>query len=398
VDDSDHLSNKRVRTTGEILYSHLQPVIRKFVKSVGGKLSVLNLENPIKITDLVNFKMLDNAVKSFFATSQLSQFLDQINPLSEIEHKRRITALGPGGLKRETAKFEVRDVHPSHYGRICPIETPEGQNIGLVVHQALHSRINAEGFLETPALRIFREVEAKKSELVNRIADRDIFELDAKGNPTTKLIVAEDAYITDKAAAVIEQFYGKLKLSVKVKPFFTNAIEYISPEMDEHSVIADATSPIDEFNNIRAKRVAARHYTEMETFHINDVTHMDVNLSQIFSPNVSVIPFVDHNDAVRASIATSQQRQALPLLKNTSPLVGTGQEREIVRMTNAVVLAEEDGEVIYVDGKRVKVKYKAGTKEYVLITFLKSNHKTAIVQVPCVHLGQKVKKGDLLAE
>jgi DNA-directed RNA polymerase subunit beta len=226
-------------------------------------------------------------------------------------------------LKRETAKFEVRDVHPSHYGRICPIETPEGQNIGLVVHQALYSRINAEGFLETPALKIFREVDAKKSQLVNKIADRDIFELGAAGKETKKLIVAEDTYINEKAAEAIEKHYGKAKMPIRVKPFFTDEIEYISPEMDEKTVIADATSPIDEFNNIRAKRVAARHYTEMETFHINDVTHMDVNLSQIFSPNVSIIPFVDHNDAVRASVATSQQRQALPLLKNDAPYVGT---------------------------------------------------------------------------
>lgn len=398
VDDSDHLSNKRVRTTGEILFSHLQPVMRKFVKSVGGKLSVLNLENPIKITDLVNFKMLDNAIKSFFATSQLSQFLDQINPLSEIEHKRRITALGPGGLKRETAKFEVRDVHTSHYGRICPIETPEGQNIGLVVHQALYCKINEEGFLETPALKIFREVDPKKDQLVNRIAHRDIYELDVKGNPSKKIIIKEDEYIDEKAASAIEKSYGKHKKPVIVKPFFTEEIEYISPEMDEKTVIADATSPIDEFHNIKANRVAARHFTEMETFHINDVTHMDVNLSQIFSPNVSIIPFVDHNDAVRASVATSQQRQALPLLKNDAPLVGTGQEREIAKMTNAVILAEGDGEVIYVDAKRVKVKYKSGAKEYELITFLKSNHKTAIVQKPTVALGQKVKKGDLLAE
>lgn len=289
-------------------------------------------------------------------------------------------------------------MHASHYGRICPIETPEGQNIGLVVHQALYSRINTEGFLETPALKIFREVDAKKEQLINRIADRDIFELDAKGNPTKKLIIAEDEYIDEKKAATIEKFYGKLKQPMKVKPFFTSEIEYISPEMDEKTVIADATSPIDEYNNIRAKRVAARHFTEMETFHINDVTHMDVNLSQIFSPNVSIIPFVDHNDAVRASVATSQQRQALPLLKNDAPLVGTGQEREIVRMTNAVVLAEDTGEIMYVDGKRIKVKYKSGTKEYELTTFLKSNHKTAITQIPRVSLGQKVKKGDLLAE
>ena len=233
TDDSDHLSNKRVRTMGEILYSHLQPVMRKFVKSVRGKLSVLNMENPLKITDLVNFKMIDNSIKSFFATSQLSQFLDQINPLSEIEHKRRITALGPGGLKRETAKFEVRDVHPSHYGRICPIETPEGQNIGLVIYQSLYSRINDEGFLETPALKIFREVEPKAESLFGRIAHRDIYELDAKGNPSKKVIIKENEVIDEKIAAALEKAYGKLKKPIAVKPFFTGEIEYISPEMDE---------------------------------------------------------------------------------------------------------------------------------------------------------------------
>lgn len=398
VDDSDHLSNKRVRTMGEILYSHLQPVMRKFVKSVRGKLSVLNMENPLKITDLVNFKMIDNSIKSFFATSQLSQFLDQINPLSEIEHKRRITALGPGGLKRETAKFEVRDVHPSHYGRICPIETPEGQNIGLVIYQSLYSRINDEGFLETPALKIFREVEPKAEALIGRIAHRDIFELDAKGNPTKKVIIKENEVIDEKIASSLEKYYGKLKKPIAVKPFFTGEVEYISPEMDEKVVIADATTPLDEHNNILSTRVAARHFSEMETFHVNDITHMDVNLSQIFSPNTSLIPFVDHNDAVRASVATNQQRQALPLLKNDAPLVGTGLERDIVRMTHAVIKAEADGEVIYVDGWTVKVKYKDGTKEYHLTTFVRSNHKTCITQVPCVDLGQKVKKWDLLAE
>lgn len=396
VDDSDHLSNKRVRITGEILYSHLQPIMRKFVKSVWWKLSVLNLDNPIKITDLVNFKMLDTAIKSFFATNQLSQFLDQINPLGELENKRRISALWPGWLKRETAKFEVRDVHPSHYGRICPIETPEWQNIGLITHQALYSRLNTEWFLETPALKLFRTVDAKKDQLINRIADRDIFELDSKWNQTKKLIIWEDQYIDAKSAELIEKFYKNKP--IKVKPFFLDEIEYISPEMDEKTIIADATSPIDEFNNIKAKRVAARHYIDMETYHINDITHMDINLSQIFSPNVNVIPFVDHNDAVRASIATSQQRQAIPLLKNSAPLVATGQERSIIRMTNAVILAEENGEVIYVDWKRIKIKYKSGTKEYELTTFLKSNDKTVILQTPRVGLWQIVEKWDLLAD
>jgi len=173
-DDIDHLANRRIRGMGETLYAHLTPVMRKFVKSVRGKLSILNTEDQIKLTSLANFKIIDNSMKSFFATSQLSQFLDQINPLAEIEHKRRITALGPGGLKRETATFEVRDVHQSHYGRICPIETPEGQNIGLVVHQALYSKINEYGFVETPAIKIARELPAVAAQLINRIADIDI--------------------------------------------------------------------------------------------------------------------------------------------------------------------------------------------------------------------------------
>jgi len=398
TDDSDHLSNKRIRTMGEILFAHLQPVMRKFVKSIKGKLSILNAENPIKITDLVNFKIVDNAIKSFFATSQLSQFLDQINPLAEIEHKRRITALGPGGLKRETAKFEVRDVHPSHYGRICPIETPEGQNIGLVIYQSLYSKVNDEGFLETPALKIIREVPAKVESLVNRIAHRDIFELDAKGNPTSKIIIKEDHYIDEAVAKTLEKVYGKLGKSIHVKPFFTDVVEYISPELDEKCIIADATTPMDPYNNMVEARIAARHFNEMGMFHIGDITHIDVNPSQIFSPNTSVIPFVNHNDAVRAAVATNQQRQALPLIKQEAPLVGTGLEKDIVQMTHAVIKADADGEVIYVDGKRIKIKYKAGIKEYPLQVFVRSNQKTCINQIPRVALGQKVVEGDLLAE
>jgi len=397
VDDSDHLSNKRIRTTWEILYSHLGPVMRKFVKSVKWKLSVLNMENTLKITDLVNFKIIDNSIKSFFATSQLSQFLDQINPLSELEHKRRITALGPGGLKRETAKFEVRDVHPSHYGRICPIETPEWQNIGLVIYQSLYSRINAEWFLETPAFKIAKEVDAKKSKLVNRVADRDIFELDAKWNPTKKIIVKEDNFIDEKSAEKIEKIYGKIKATVKVKPFVTEEVEYISPELDEKYYIADATADTDDYNNITTKRVAARHFNEMITMHVKDLTHIDVNPSQIFSPNTSLIPFLDHNDAVRASMGTNQHRQWLPLLKNDAPLVGTWLE-DIVKHTHAVIMAEDDWEVVYVDGKRVKVKYKTWIKEYKLTSFKRSNAKTCINQRAKVSLAQRVSKWDVLAE
>ena len=247
-------------------------------------------------------------------------------------------------------------------------------------------------------MKIFREVEPKADALIGRIAHRDIFDLDAKGNPTTKVLVKEDTHIDEKAAKAIEKSYGKLQKPVKVKPYFTGEVEYISPEMDEKYVIADATTALDEYNNILNTRIAARKYGEMSTFHVNEITHMDVNLSQIFSPNTGLIPFVDHNDAVRASVASNQQRQALPLLKNDAPLVGTGIEGDIMKMAHATIKAEGDGEVIAVDGAHVKVKYKEGIKDYKLVVFEKSNSKAAINQVPCVDLGQKVQKGTILAE
>ena len=391
-DDIDHLANRRIRSMGETLTAHLTPVMRKFTKSVKGKLSVLNLDEPIKLTSLSNFKIIDNSIKSYFATSQLSQFLDQVNPLAEIEHKRRITALGPGGLKRETATFEVRDVHPSHYGRICPIETPEWQNIGLVTYQSLYSKINEYGFVETPAMKLIKEVIAKADKLVNRIADSDI--KDGK-----KILVKDGNYIDEKTAKAIEKVHGKKWTLIKVMPFISNEVEYISPEYDEKYIVADISTPIDEHGNITEKRVPGRHFMTMEIFHIDDVTHVDVNPSQIFSPNTSIIPFVDHDDAVRASMGTNMQRQAVPLIKPEAPYVGTGLEGDIAEMTYAVTKAEWPGEVIYVDGKRVKVKYsKLWTKEYDIINFKRSNQKTVIHQRPKVSLGQKVKKWDVLIE
>jgi DNA-directed RNA polymerase subunit beta len=392
VDDIDHLSNRRIRSMGEILYSHLQPVVRKFVKSVKGKLSILNTEELIKLTDLVNFKIIDNAMKSFFATSQLSQFLDQINPLAEIEHKRRLTSLGPGWLKRETAKFEVRDVHPSHYGRICPIETPEGQNIGLVVYQSIFSQVNAEWFLETPAVEVRKSADAHDPKLGIRIAEWDIV------HPKTKKVLAKDnEYIGEAAAKEIAKAFDKGS-AIPTRPYLSEKIEYISPERDEKFIIADVSTQLDEHKNITQKRVAARHFMDMEMFYVNDITHMDVNSSQIFSPNTSLIPFIDHDEAVRAGMATNMQRQAVPLLNNDAPLVGTGLEADVAAMTYAVIAADDEGEVIYVDGKRVKVKYKKGIKEYSLINFKRSNQKSIINQRAKVSIGQKVKKGDVLWE
>ncbi len=391
-DDIDYLSNRRIRTLWEVLYNHLLPVIRRFSKSVKGKLSVLDLEKPLKLTSIANFKMIDSAIKSFFATSQLSQFLDQTNPLAELEHKRRLTALWPGGIKRETATFEVRDVHLSHYGRICPIETPEWQNIGLVLHQALYSRINEDWFVEVPAVKVFKDVAPKADELVNRIAEFDI--MDKK-----KVLVKDGEMITKSVAKKIEIAYKWKKDRIKVRPFLSEEIEYISPESDEKYIIADVTAPMDEYKNILQKRLPGRHYYNMEMYYVNDITHLDVDPSCIFSANTSLIPFVDHNDPTRANMGTNMQRQAIPLLKGESNLVGTGLEWDVAERTHSLVLAEDDGEVLYVDWKRIKVKYKKlWIKEYKLIVFQKSNQKTSINQIPKVSLWQKIKKGDILYE
>lgn len=295
-------------------------------------------------------------------------------------------------MKRETATFEVRDVHQSHYGRICPIETPEGQNIGLVVHQALYSKVNEFGFIETPAMKVKNSLAPVATDLVNRIADDNIKD----GN---KILVKDGDYIDEKTAKAIEKLYkGKAEL-IKVRPFLTGEVEYISPEYDEKYIVADISTPVDEYHNIAVKRVAARHFMNMELFYVNDITHVDVNPSQIFSPNTSIIPFVDHDDAVRAAMGTNMQRQAVPLIKPEASFVGTGLEGDIAAMTYAVVRAEGQGEVVYVDGKRVKVRYtKGGTKEYEAIAFKRSNQKTVVHQIPRVSLGDKVKAGDILLE
>jgi DNA-directed RNA polymerase subunit beta len=391
-DDIDHLANRRIRSMGETLYAHLTPVMRKFVKSVRGKLSILNTDELIKLTSLANFKIIDNSIKSFFATSQLSQFLDQINPVAEIEHKRRITALGPGWLKRETATFEVRDVHQSHYGRICPIETPEWQNIGLVVHQALYSKVNDYWFIETPAVKVIKELPISPA-LLHRIADEDILDLDGA------VIIKDWEYFTQEHIERLTTLFKKQAKIVSIRPYLSDDVEYISPEYDERYTIADLSVPLDEWKNIMHKRVSARRYMDMETFYVNDITHVDVNPSQLFSANTCLIPFVDHNDAVRASMGTNMQRQATPLVKPEAPLVGTGLEGDIAQMTYALVCAEDEGEVIYVDGKRVKVSYKKlWVKEYDCITFKRSNQKTVVHQFPRVSLGQKISKGDVLLE
>lgn len=261
-----------------------------------------------------------------------------------------------------------------------------------MVYQSIFSHVNKEGFIETPAIEVLQQVPASDPMLANRIAEGDIVD------PKTKKVLAKDnEYIGKEGAKLIAKAYKKDDM-IHVRPHLSKTVSYISPERDEKYVIADISTQLDDDGNIMQKRVAARHFIDMEMFYVNEVTHMDVNSSQIFSPNTSLVPFVDHDEAVRAGMATNMQRQAVPLIYNDAPLVGTGIEHELAEKTYALISAEEDGEVIYADGKRVKVKYKKGTREYPLITFKRSNQKSIINQRTRVSVGQKVKPGDILAE
>lgn len=246
--------------------------------------------------------------------------------------------------------------------------------------------------METPAIEVRKSVDAHDPRVAIRIAEGDVL------HPKTGKVIAKDnEYIGEAAAKEIQKAFEK-GAKITTRPYLSEKIEYISPERDEKFIIADVSTQLDADKNIMQKRVAARHFMDMEMFYVNDITHMDVNSSQIFSPNTSLIPFVDHDEAVRAGMATNMQRQAVPLLHNDAPLVGTGLEHDIAAMTYAVISADDEGEVIFVDGKRVKVKYKKGIKEYSLINFKRSNQKSIINQRAKVSIGQKVKAGELLAE
>ncbi len=335
-DDIDHLGNRRVRAVGELIQARLRIGFARLRRSVQDAMSVVEKDN-MQIPQLVNYKILTSVVRSFFSTSQLSQFMDQDNPLSELEHKRRLSALGPGGLTRERAGFEVRDVHASYYGRICPIQTPEGGNIGLVNYLANYARINEFGFLETPYFKV------------------------EKGKVTKEIV-------------------------------WLDALE------EEKYNIAQADIPIDADRKIAAKKVQARIKGEPGECNTKDIDFVDVSPNQQFSISTSLIPFLEHNDTSRALMGSNMQKQAVPSVKPEAPVVGTGQEAEAVKDSKSTLFAEEEGIVTEVDSSRITVKTAKGKKNYELIKFRRSNSSTCVSQRPLVSVGQKVRAGDLLAD
>ncbi|MBL0130260.1 MAG: DNA-directed RNA polymerase subunit beta [Chitinophagaceae bacterium] len=348
VDDIDHLSNRRVRTVGEQLYAQFGVGLARMARTIRERMNVRDNEvfTPV---DLINARTLSSVINSFFGTSQLSQFLDQTNPLSEITHKRRISALGPGGLSRERAGFEVRDVHYSHYGRLCTIETPEGPNIGLISTLCVHAKINDMGFIETP----YRKVHE-----------------------------------------------GKVNMK---------ELNFLSAEEEDLAKIAQANTPLDEKGNFKDEKIISRETGDFPILDKNDVEYMDVAPNQIVGLSASLIPFLEHDDANRALMGSNMQRQAVPLIRPDVPIVGTGLEGKAARDARIQIHSDGNGIVEYVDANEIHVRYDRDAQEklvsfeddlriYKLTKFIKTNQETCINLNPAVKKGQKVKKGDFLTE
>ncbi|MBZ0195507.1 MAG: DNA-directed RNA polymerase subunit beta, partial [Deltaproteobacteria bacterium] len=350
VDDIDHLANRRVRTVGEQLESTFNLGLTRMARTIKERLSVRDSEN-ITPSELVNARTITSVINQFFGTNQLSQFMDQTNPLSEITHKRRTSALGPGGLTRERAGFEVRDVHYTHYGRLCPIETPEGPNIGLISSLAIHARVNKFGFIETPYVKV------------------------------------ENGALTDE-------------------------LEFMPADREEDLIIVPAGTELDEKGRIVGDTVKARVSGDYRVVPTTDVQFMEVSTDQITSPAASLIPFLENDDANRALMGSNMQRQGVPLLRPKAPIVGTGMEARVARDSRALLLAEDDGVVEYVCGDYIQVRYDDNrTREerlvsfdndrvvrYDLFKFYRTNQDTAINQRPIVKAGQRVRKGEPLID
>ncbi len=344
VDDIDHLGNRRVRAVGELVENQFRIGLVRMERAIKERMSLQDIET-LMPQELVNYKPASAVIKEFFGSSQLSQFMDQTNPLSEIAHKRRLSALGPGGLTRERAGFEVRDVHPTHYGRVCPIETPEGPNIGLIAALSTYARVNEYGFIETP----YREVDH------TRVTDR---------------------------------------------------IVYLSALDEEDKVIAQANAPIDAHARFENEMVSARIGGEFTLVPRDDVQYMDVSPNQLVSVAASLIPFLENDDANRALMGSNMQRQAVPLLKTEAPLVGTGLERTVGRDSGVTTVARRDGVVESVDAERIVVRADrqgrdardAGVDIYNLVKYQRSNQNTCINQRPIVVKGERVETGDIIAD
>ncbi len=387
ADEIDSFANRRLRMVGELIQRQFRVGLLRMERNAKDRMSVYDIET-VSPQQLLNARPVVASVREFFASSQLSQFMDQVNPLSELTHKRRLNAMGPGGLSRERAGFEVRDVHRTHYGRACIVETPEGPNIGLVLSLASYAKVNDYGFIETPYLKVVREVEPKQA--AGQIT-RTLLK-DAKGNtiakPGVKITVA---LATKLAKAGIS--------SIPVKARVTKEVQYLDAADEETLVIAQAGSPTDAEGYFTEKRLPVRHGGNPSEEDADNVEYMDVSPMQIIGATAAMVPFIENDDVNRVLMGSNQMRQAVPLVKPQAPLVGTGIEGAVAANSGQVVLAAEDGEVTKAQAGELEVRYKQkGLVKYRLQLFERSNEGSSMTQRLAVTAGQKVKKGDLLVD
>ena len=350
-DDIDHLGNRRAKTVGELIQNKLRVGLRRMERVIKERMSIRDQEQISPIT-LINIRPVVAALREFFGSSQLSQFMDQTNPLAELRHKRTLSALGPGGLRRERAGFDVRDVHHSHYGRICPIETPEGPNIGLIGRLASFARVNEYGFIETPYRRVRKTLKAADPRLLNRTLRETI------ADPTTGEVVCKEG---DNITAEMVERIAKVKTGeVLVVPFVTAETEYLSADVEDRFVIAQANTQLNASNEFGRERVSSRYHSTFIFSNPTTIDYMDVAPHQIVGISAALIPFLEHDDANRALMGSNMQAQAVPLLSPDVPQVSTGMEYHAAVDSGQVVLAEEDGEVVSVTGRSVTLRYPDG--------------------------------------
>ena len=389
ADDIDHLGNRRVKTVGELIQNKLRVGLRRMERVIKERMSIRDQGNVSPIS-LVNIRPVVAALREFFGSSQLSQFMEETNPLSELRHKRTLSALGPGGLRRERAGFDVRDVHFSHYGRICPIETPEGPNIGLIGRLAAYATVNEYGFIETPYRKVNRVMRGSDPNLVDHLLRQDI-----KDPATEEVLYPAGERVTPEMAEKIRSFNIE---TVLVRPYVTDIYEYLSADAEDKFVIAQANAPLNEYREF-LHRVSCRYHSTFAIYDYEFIDYMDVAPNQVVGISAALIPFLEHDDANRALMGSNMQAQAVPLVRPEVPLVSTGMEGAAAIDSGQVIVAEQDAEVLAVTGDSIFVKQADGDlKVYNLRKYQRSNQSTCIDQRPAVIKGQLIKKGDVIVD
>jgi DNA-directed RNA polymerase subunit beta len=388
-DDIDHLGNRRIRANGELIQNAFRIGLLRMERVVRERMTIQEIDKATP-NALINIRPVVAAMKEFFGGSQLSQFMDQTNPLAELTSKRRLSALGPGGLSRERAGFDVRDVHHSHYGRICPIETPEGPNIGLIGSLATYGRINSYGFIETPYRKVKRTVAWDDSDLGRYTAGTDLV---AKGGA---VVVRKGQPLSEEAAVELKRQKAN---AFPIRPVVTNQIEYLPADEEEEHVVAQANARLDDEGHFVDDRISARYRDKFPEARPDQIEYMDVSPKQVVSVATALIPFLEHDDANRALMGSNMQRQAVPLLEPEAPIVGTGMEERAARDSGQVLVARRAGVVTSVTAERIRIEADSGElDDYRLHKFVRSNQGTCINQRPIVDVGMRVRPGQPIAD